>query len=461
MIMNDSLPGIKRFFHHAALSPIVLDMLIRFAVAFIHHYGRMSATQAAGAIRAAARHRAALVRFLADSNWSKDWSVLTTVADLLLPLESRQTGTWAFILDQTFCGHQGSHTENTFSRGNYHPRPRKGNRHNKKHSRHSCHCFIVGLLITPGGLRIPCCRCYFTETYCKAERKTYRTQTELAAELVDQLAVPEHAKVVVLGDTSFDAKDIRAVCQKRGFHWMVPVNPERVLAGAKPRPKVKSLAQKFSSDQFAPVRLVPAKEPFAAQRRVARCRLGPKMKGRTYYVHEERQDVHSIGEVLLIFSMKEKPELGKRITVQKILMTDDLSLTATRVVQLYDLRWQIELFFKELKSTLGLAQYRFRKFTKVEGWVQSCLVTFVYLEWYRACQLRQRGRDETKRRWWHSQRSHGLCQAIRQDADDNDLEKLRNWSQTKTGLRRLKKCLHAALPLEYRKPLKNQRKHAA
>ena len=43
------------------------------------------------------------------------------------------------------------------------------------------------------------------------------------------------------------------------------------------------------------------------------------------------------------------------------------------LVELYDLRWQIERFFKELKSTLGLAQYRFRQFVKVEGWTQACL----------------------------------------------------------------------------------------
>jgi hypothetical protein len=34
--------------------------------------------------------------------------------------------------------------------------------------------------------------------------------------------------------------------------------------------------------------------------------------------------------------------------------------------RLYSLRWQIELTFKELKSTLGLHQYQFREFQCVE-----------------------------------------------------------------------------------------------
>jgi hypothetical protein len=107
MIMPDALPGIKRFFTRAALSPLTLAMLIRFAAAFIRHEGRMSASQAAGAIRSQARHRAALVRFLADRSWAKDWAVLTAVAQLLLRLELRARGTWALLLDQTWCGNRG------------------------------------------------------------------------------------------------------------------------------------------------------------------------------------------------------------------------------------------------------------------------------------------------------------------------------------------------------------------
>jgi hypothetical protein len=121
----------------------------------------------------------------------------------------------------------------------------------------------------------------------------------------------------------------------------------------------------------------------------------------------------------------------------------------------------MELFFKELKSTLGFHQYRFREFTKVEGWVQSCLVTFVYLEWYRACQLRRRGLSAKERAWWQCQRSHGLCQALRQEAEDHDGEQLLSWSETRTGLKKLKRCLREARPLEYRKPKKNKRKRAA
>ena len=53
-------------------------------------------------------------------------------------------------------------------------------------------------------------------------------------------------------------------------------------------------------------------------------------------------------------------------------MTNDQRLPVRDVIELYSLRWQIELFFKELKSTLGFHQYQFQKFEPVEGWVDLC-----------------------------------------------------------------------------------------
>jgi hypothetical protein len=451
VILTDALPQIKTFLRPAHLSASTQALLVRLIAAFCCHPGRMSASCAAQAIRARARHRAQVVRFLARCHWSKDWAVLTAVADLLLRAEARRQGTWLFLLDQTYVGQQGQKTENTFSRANYRPRRKQSNRKQKKYAKRSCHGFVMGLLLTPGGLRIPCCRSYYTEAYCQSKRLTYRKQTEWAAELIRALAVPEGAEVVVLGDTAFECKDIRQACQERQFRWIVPINPERVLAGPKPRPKVQSLVTGFSAEQFEAVRLVPGRGAFAAQRRAARCRVGPKAKARTFYVHPERRAVHHVGDVLLVFSTKEQPQAGQPVRVQKVLMTNGVSLTAAQVVELYDLRWQIELFFKELKSTLGLHRYRFREFVKVENWVQACLVTFCYLEWYRARQLARRDLSEEDKRWWRWQRCHGLALAVVEQTQEQDLARLYRWSASPTGRRKLRQLLRQALPLEYRR----------
>jgi hypothetical protein len=160
--------------------------------------------------------------------------------------------------------------------------------------------------------------------------------------------------------------------------------------------------------------------------------------------------VHSVGEVQLVFSTRIKPTKDRPVEVQKILMTNDLSLSAPHIVELYGLRWQIELFFKELKSTLGFHQYRFRRFEPVEGWDELAQVTILYLEWYRARQLQRRDLSEDKKKWWRWQRTHGLCMAIRQATEQADLQEIAKRLETPTGMQRLKRLLRNALPKESR-----------
>jgi DDE family transposase len=447
VIMQDALPGLKRFLQPVGLPECLAALVIRYVVAFAMHLGRMTAARAATAVRSEPRHRAQLCRVLGRKALRR-WSPAAVLREQVLALESRTTERFFFLLDQTLVSQQGTKTENTFSAGNRQRRPRKGRRYSKyKHARKSCHCFVKGLLITPSGIRIPFSRSYYTREYCEAKNRPYRTQTELAAEMIVDLPLPEGAKVVVLGDTAFDAECIRKACAQRKYTWVVPLNPERVVAGPKgKRPKVRSLVNGLKADQLVTVRLHAGQGRYVEQRRVSPCRMGPKVKPRTYYVHPRRQAVHSVGEVQLVFSTRTKPTKNQPVEVQKILMTNDLTASVKQVVEWYGLRWQIELFFKELKSTLGFHQYRFRQFERVEGWDELIQMTFLYLEWYRARQLQRRDLAEEKRKWWRWQRAHGMCMAVRQEAEQADLEHIAQRIETPGGLRRLQRLLRAALP---------------
>jgi hypothetical protein len=447
VIMQDALPGLKRFLKPVGLNERMLALVIRCVVAFVMHLGRMGAARAATAVRSEPRHRAQVCRFL-GRKLLRRMSPANVLREQLLLMENRLSGTFFFLVDQTLTSQQGGKTENTFSTGNRQRRPRKGRRYSKyKHARKTCHCFVKGLLITPSGIRIPFSKSYYTREYCKAKERPYRTQTELAAEMIAELPLVEGTKVVVLGDTAFDAACIREACAKRKYTWIVPLNPERVVAGPKgKRPKVKTLVNGLKADQLIEIRLHAGKGPYVAQRRVSPWRVGSKVKPRTYYVHQRRQAVHSVGEVQLVFSTRTKPTKNQPVEMQKILMTNDLSLSAKQIVELYGLRWQIELFFKELKSTLGFHQYRFRTFDRVEGWDELAQVTVLYLEWYRARQLQRRDLLEEKKKWWRWQRTHGLCMAVRQAAEQADLEEVAQRLETPTGLQRLRRLLKRALP---------------
>lgn len=268
--------------------------------------------------------------------------------------------------------------------------------------------------------------------------------------MIRDLPLPP-ARVVVLGDTAYDAAVVREACGEKGYSWIFPCNPERVLAGPKgKRPKVRSLLKDWSSWTRQTVRLAPGQGPYVAQRRLAPHRVGPKAKPRTYYVHQERRAVHSVGDVRLLFSTTS--DLVAKATPDdvKILMTNDLRLPMREVVELYALRWQIELLFKELKSTLGFHQYQFQRFTAVEGWLELALTTLMYLEWHRAQQLARSDLSAEQKRWWRHQRTHGLCQAVRLASQQNELKYLAQRLQTRGGIAKLKRLLRDSLALEYR-----------
>ena len=449
-MLADFLPGFNRFFKRIPLAGTTKRLASSVIVAFLMHIGRMSCLQAAGAVRCDARHRAQISRFLKRPHWrGKDINAM--LRQSLLDMETG-SGPFIFAIDATLCAHAGQKTKNTYNTGNRKRRPQKSRRYSKyKYARKSCHSFTMGLLITPSGIRIPFSKPYYTREYCKEKGWTHRTTAEAAADLIRQLPLPEGAEVIILGDTAYDAEVVREACADRGYLWIFPCNPERVLSGPKgKRPKVRSLLKDWSKWSRQTIRLAPAQGKYAVYRRLSPHRIGPKAKTRTYYVHQERRQVHSVGEIRLVFSTTKKNLKAATPDDVKILMTNARGLSVRDVIELYAIRWQIELFFKELKSTLGFHQYQFQQFEAVEGWSELALTTFLYLEWYRAEQLARRDLSEEDKRWWRHQRTHGLCQAVRLATQKAELKYLADRLKTPGGIAKLRRLLIRSLPKEYR-----------
>jgi hypothetical protein len=447
IMVADSVPSLKRWVGALGLKDGTKALVIRVVVAFLLHAGRMSCLRAAGAIRCETRHRAQISRFLARPGWRK-LNINASLRSQLLELETRE-GVFVLIVDATLVSQAGKRTKNT---GNRQRRPREGRRYGKtKHTRKNCHSFTMALLITPSGIRIPFCKPYHTHEYCKETGREHRTTAEAAADLIRELPLPEGAEVLVLGDTAYDAEVVRDACQDRGYSWIFPCNPERVLAGPKGnRPKVRSLLKDWSNWSRQTVRLAPGQGTYAVYRRLSPHRIGPKAKPRTYYVHQERRQVHSIGEVRLVFSTMEQNLKTATPDDVKILMTNNQRLSVRDVIELYSLRWQIELFFKELKSTLGFHQYQFQEFGPVEGWVDLALIAFMYLEWYRAKQMSRRDLSREEKGWWEHQRTYGLCQAVRLRSEQNELKYIADRLETPGGIRSLRRLIRNSFPKEYR-----------
>jgi hypothetical protein len=450
VIVAESARTLKRYLTQTLLGEFAQSMVLKMVLAFILHRGRMTCSQAAGSVASLAVHRGQLTRFLARPRWqAEDFNA--PLRSALLQLESRR-GVFVFIIDATLVSQAGLKTQNTYSTGTRPRRPAKGRRYSKKKVvTKNCHSFTFGLLITPSGFRLPFQIPHYTKEYCKQTGLEHRTTAEAAAELIRQLPLPEEAEAVVLGDTAYDAQVVRQACEERNYDWIFPANPERVYAGPQGhRPQLRSRLKEWTSLSLSTVRLRASTGQYADYRRLSRWRLGPKQKPRVYYAYQEKLSVHSVGHVQLVFSTM-KPNLQKATPDDvKILMTNATGRSMREIIELYALRWQIELFFKELKSTLGFSQYSFQRFEAVKGWVEIALTTVLFLEHLRAQRLADRRLSGQSRDWWRAQRLHGLCSAFRQECQVQELKYLSDRLKTPGGIAKLKRQLAAAIPKEYR-----------
>ncbi len=134
----------------------------------------------------------------------------------------------------------------------------------------------------------------------------------------------------------------------------------------------------------------------------------------------------------------------------KILMTNTVDMSVSEVIELYPLRWQIELFFKKLKSTLGVAQYSLQNFMAVKAWIEIAITTVLFLELERIKHMYNRKLSQDVRQSWKTQRLHGLCHAFRQQCAGSELRYIRKRLKTSGGIAKLKRLFAAAIPKEFR-----------
>jgi hypothetical protein len=451
VIVSESAAALKGFIARTGLSELARGMVLRMALAFVGHRGRMSCSQAAVSVASDNRHRGELTRFLARPRWQKH-NFNGPLRAALLAKESKR-GKFLFLIDATLVSQAGKLTQNTFSTNNYNRgRRTKFRRYGKQKIVYKkCHSFTFGLLITPSGIRIPFEIPHYTKEYCAEHGMVHRTTAEAAAEMIRTLPLPSGAEVTVIGDTAYDAEVVQRVCAERGYMWIMPANPERVYQGAPgQRPKLRSRLKDWTSLSLQTIRLRASTGQYAEYRRLSKWRVGPKQKPRVYYAYQEKLEVRSVGRVQLVFSTM-KPNLSAATPDDvKILMTNALHLSVREVIELYSLRWQIELFFKELKSTLGFDQYRFQSFAAVRAWAELAIATVLFLEYERAQRLQDRRLSEERHAWWAAQRLHGLCAAFREECAGRELKYLSQRLKTPGGIAKLQRLLAAATPPEFR-----------
>ncbi len=183
----------------------------------------------------------------------------------------------------------------------------------------------------PFGIRL-----YVKKEDCKPLGVKFKKTTQLAAELISELKVPEGVGVCVLFDSYYLCPVVVKACRKKGFRFVSVLKSNRNLFKNGQKLKTGRYGKKLFGRQ--------ENKNFSIR----------KSKGLVQYTYVDAGwlDVSGLGRLHVIFSRKKNEPriLG--------LVTDAPKLSAAQMIRIYDQRWNIEVFFKDSKQLLGLGQYQ-------------------------------------------------------------------------------------------------------
>ena len=231
------------------------------------------------------------------------------------------------------------------------------------------HTFVLGLLVTPTGRRIPLPRrSFYTHGYVRTRNKelaagerqglrlAYKSQIDLACLIVEELDLPTHLRLVVLADEYFDSRKLTDTCRTKGATLITPVNSLRSFDGGG---RVHQRGKALSRRTYRDLVLCRGGEETASYRRREPSGTGRKKDERVYRLFVEPRTLATTGRVAVVYSWKKRRDRSGRQTGKetfKVLVCSDPTLAGETIVEYYEMRWEIEVFFREwVKAHSGSA----------------------------------------------------------------------------------------------------------
>lgn len=315
---------------------------------------------------------------------------------------------WALLIDGT-CTKRGGFTKigNALKYREKDP----GN----KGTSTKAHTFVIGVLSSPTGIRFPVRFSFYTGEYCKDNGIPYKTQNDIALEVISffRRILPPIVPLVVVADSYFDSKKVFEGIERENTVFItsadrdrthkLPYGTEKLHERGKNKKETKTFVLEKGEEKYT-----------CNQSRFSHPEMRGKVKQR-YRITGEPLNVSGIGKCRVVYSWKKKTGRRKSGESFRVLMCSDPLWSDEKVAEFYALRWQIEIFFRELKSDLGLCDFTGQDFESYERYVDVCLMAFLFLEWYRASRMKiARTRREIGR--WKVARTRGLKILVRQEA---------------------------------------------
>lgn len=449
-------PSVKSFCaglaERVALTRPLTSLLTMFVMGVIVVGGKRSLAAIGSATTLLSRYRGQVSRASRNRKFCTRDLFKSAFAEALRlvspPTESKREKrrTWIAAIDDVSTT-RGAFTK--ISNGIRKGRASRGHLGRKARPPSKSHTFILGLLITSEGVRLPLPRMtYRTKEYAKQIGKPFRKKSELLIQMLRDLKplLPEDVDVVVVADAFFEGADIMAACRRHGWRFISPLDATRVFSdvthGSNRERVVHRHARSLPDSAYEQIALDRGKELTVSFRRYT-----PDEKRRSerrdYRVAHEKRGVAGLGNVGVVYSWKSpvyRPRRDPTRETFKVLVCSDPELPSRLVVEYYELRWQVELFYRELKSGLGLGSYKGTSFEAYERLVDLTLLAFLFLE-LRRVRLLGKERSAPVRAQLLGARTARLRAIVKQEAAQNDVAWLRCALESRRARRDLLRSL--------------------
>ncbi|MBD3197032.1 MAG: transposase [Candidatus Lokiarchaeota archaeon] len=208
---------------------------------------------------------------------------------------------------------------------------------------------------------------YLRKKYLKNHDRQdeFKTKIELACDMLTRLidtvpSVSERQPHIVF-DSWFLAKDITSLLEESGFKYVSRAKNNRVIKGL--AMNLKDYANTILKEtDFTPY---PAEN-------------GNGTEEAKLYYHTAILPISNLGDVKVVFIKQQKDQ-----DVSCFLLSNNLHLSFTEVIELYSARWGIETDYKFTKQNLGLSEFHLRKEKGILRYLTLCFIASTFLEYYK------------------------------------------------------------------------------
>jgi SRSO17 transposase len=201
---------------------------------------------------------------------------------------------------------------------------------------------------------------YAKKEYCKTDTIEFKKMTQITASIIRSFNPPEGVQVIVIFDSFYMCKEVISAVKEKNFHYVSTLKSNRNIIVNGKKKKVKQYGKGVLS------------------RDIQKVIINIDNNKKTFIATERFVIIPKIGNAKVVFS-KRHLRNGKTDKKFVAIVTDLDDISIRDIIQIYSYRWFIEVYFKNLKQTLGFGQYQNLDYESVVKHLHLTLCAYLLL----------------------------------------------------------------------------------